>query len=185
MYPHQNIRSGMHHRNTLNISRIHPRNLGLKNDLHKSHLGNIWHSCGIHMGSTWETCVMYLRKTWVPYWIPDKSHMGPILFLNPFSLPMWIPHVYPICGLYSSPHRSHMGPMYTCCLGRVLAASSVRNLWIELIFMRLTRVVLLYTCLRLVKGVYKPHQACVGWASVTERWELFQSMHVNHWNVPV
>ena len=93
---------GMHHRNTLNISRIHPRNLGLNQDLHESHLGNIWYSYRIHMGSiwdphgkymgpTWETFVMYLRKTWVPYWIPDKSHMGPIL--NPFSFPMWIPHV--------------------------------------------------------------------------------------------
>ena len=31
-----------------------------------------------------------------------------------------------------------------------------------------TRVVVLYTSLRLVEGVYKPQRACVGWASVTE-----------------
>ena len=77
----------------------------------------IWETSGIHvesiwevyMGSTWETCVMYLRMTWVPYWIPDKSHMGlmgPIQ--NPFSFPMWIPYVYPIWDLYSSPHGSHI-----------------------------------------------------------------------------
>ena len=54
---------------------------------------------------------MYLRKTCVPYRIPDKSHMGPIQ--NPFSFPMWILHVYPIWGLYSSPHGSHMGHTHT------------------------------------------------------------------------
>ena len=32
----------------------------------------------------------------------------------------------------------------------------------------ITWVVVLYTTLRFVKGVYKPHWACVGWASVTE-----------------
>ena len=95
----------MHHRNTLNISRIRLRNLGLNQDLHESHLGNIWYLCGIHMGSiwdphgkymgsTWETCVMYLRKTWVPYWIPDKSHMGPIFI--PYVDPTWVSHMGPI-----------------------------------------------------------------------------------------
>ena len=42
--------------------------------------------------------------------------MGPIQ--NPFSFPIWIPHGYPIWGLYSSPHGSYMGPIYTCCLGQ-------------------------------------------------------------------
>ena len=46
--------TGMHHRNTLNIHRIHPGNQGLNQDLRESHLGNIWHSCGIHMGSIWD-----------------------------------------------------------------------------------------------------------------------------------
>ena len=32
----------------------------------------------------------------------------------------------------------------------------------------ITRVVVLYTSLRLVEGVYKPQGACVGWANVTE-----------------
>ena len=38
------------------------------------------------------------------------------------------------------------------------------------ILMRLTRVVVLYTSPQLVKGIYKPQRACVGWASVAESW---------------
>ena len=34
--------------------------------------------------------------------------------------------------------------------------------------LEITPVVVLYTSLRFVEGVYKPQRACVGWASVTE-----------------
>ena len=44
----------------------------------------------------------------------------------------------------------------------------IRKRMFSFIFMRLTRVVVLYTSLRLVEAVYKPQRACVGWASVIE-----------------
>ena len=44
----------------------------------------------------------------------------------------------------------------------------IRKRMSSFIFMRLTRVVVLYISLRLVEGVYKPQGACVGWAGVTE-----------------
>ena len=51
----------------------------------------------------------------------------------------------------------------------VVVHSFLRKRMFSFIFMtEITRVVVLYTILRFVEGVYKPQRACVGWASVTE-----------------
>ena len=55
----------------------------------------------------------------------------------------------------------------------------IRKRMFSFIFMTLTRVVVLYTSLRLVEGVYKPQRACVGWwMSQCDR-IVSRSVHVN------
>ena len=93
LYPHQACIT-----ETLNISRIHPRNLGLNQDLHESHLGNIWYSCGIHMGSIWDPHGKYMGPTWERHGSHNESQINPIW--DPFKT-----HFHSLCG-------SHMGNPY-------------------------------------------------------------------------
>ena len=61
----------------------------------------------------------------------------------------------------------------------VVLHSFFRKRMFSFIFIKITWVVVLYTSLRLVEGVYKPQRACVGWTNVTESW-LEACMWIKH-----
>ena len=105
LYPHQACIT-----ETLNISRIHPRNLGLNQDLHESHLGNIWYSCGIHMGSIWDPHGKYMGPTWERHGSHNESQINPVW--DPFKT-----HFHSLCGYhmgnpYGAYIPAHMDPIW-------------------------------------------------------------------------